>query len=151
MKLICTVCFILKEDQILLGLKKRGFGAGRWNGFGGKVQPNETIEQAAFRETLEESGLRVSNLHQLATLFFDFNYQDKRIETHVFVTHDFSGHLQEGEEMRPRWFKVTEIPYQQMWSDDIYWFPLMLAGKNFEGRFLFDEQDQVLEHHLQEI
>lgn len=32
---------------VLLGMKKRGFGAGKWNGFGGKVQPGETIEEAA--------------------------------------------------------------------------------------------------------
>ena len=38
-------------------MKKRGFGAGRWNGFGGKVAPAETIEDAARRELLEEAGV----------------------------------------------------------------------------------------------
>ena len=37
------------KNQILLGMKKRGFGSGKWNGFGGKVEPNETIEEAAKR------------------------------------------------------------------------------------------------------
>jgi 8-oxo-dGTP pyrophosphatase MutT (NUDIX family) len=38
-------------------MKKRGFGNGKYNGFGGKVENGETIQQAAIRETIEESGL----------------------------------------------------------------------------------------------
>lgn len=44
-----TLAFIRKEDRILLGMKKRGFGVGRWNGFGGKVHSDEMILQAAKR------------------------------------------------------------------------------------------------------
>ena len=44
-----TLALIRKEERILLGMKKRGFGAGRWNGFGGKVNNDETILQAAKR------------------------------------------------------------------------------------------------------
>lgn len=47
------------KDQILLGMKKRGFGMGKWNGFGGKVEPGETIEEGALREMAEESGVCV--------------------------------------------------------------------------------------------
>lgn len=43
--------------SVLLGLKKRGFGTGKWNGFGGKVEPGETIRQAAIREMKEEAGI----------------------------------------------------------------------------------------------
>jgi len=46
---LLTLVFIIEPDRILLGMKKRGFGAGWWNGFGGKVQPDETIEEAAKR------------------------------------------------------------------------------------------------------
>ena len=35
---------------MLLGQKKRGFGEGYYNGFGGKVEPGETVAQAAARE-----------------------------------------------------------------------------------------------------
>jgi len=37
-KKILTLAFIYKGEKVLLGYKKRGFGEGRWNGFGGKVQ-----------------------------------------------------------------------------------------------------------------
>ena len=46
---VLTLVFIRDGAHILLGLKKRGFGMGRWNGFGGKVEHGETILQAAKR------------------------------------------------------------------------------------------------------
>ena len=44
-----TLVFVADASRILLGMKKRGFGVGRWNGFGGKVDPGESIEAAAKR------------------------------------------------------------------------------------------------------
>ena len=46
---LLTLLFVIESDRVLLGMKKRGFGAGRWNGFGGKVDRDETIEEAAKR------------------------------------------------------------------------------------------------------
>lgn len=46
----------MKENQILLAMKKRGFGAGKWNGAGGKINAGETIEEATTREVDEELG-----------------------------------------------------------------------------------------------
>lgn len=41
---ISTLAYITKENQVLLGLKKRGFGTGKLNGYGGKVEvENATI------------------------------------------------------------------------------------------------------------
>jgi hypothetical protein len=37
------------NDKILLGFKKRGFGLHKWNGLGGKVEPNESIAEGAKR------------------------------------------------------------------------------------------------------
>lgn len=48
-KLLTLVLVRNDVGDILLGLKKRGFGEGKWNGFGGKVEPGETIHQAAAR------------------------------------------------------------------------------------------------------
>ena len=45
-KKIQTLCLIYQHPKLLLGMKKRGFGAGRWNGFGGKLHENESIEEA---------------------------------------------------------------------------------------------------------
>lgn len=46
---VLTLAFVEKGDQVLLGMKKRGFGHGRWNGFGGKVEAGENVRDAAAR------------------------------------------------------------------------------------------------------
>ncbi|MFA6525980.1 MAG: 8-oxo-dGTP diphosphatase [Candidatus Buchananbacteria bacterium] len=134
-----------------MGMKKRGFGEGRWNGFGGKVQEGETIEEGAEREVREECGLIVRNLQKFGQLDFEFhNNRGVILEVHMYKSETFEGELQESDEMRPQWFNITKIPFADMWPDDIYWFPLFLAGKKFNGRFLFGDDDIVLEQKLTE-
>ena len=44
-----TLCFVLRGGKILLIEKKRGLGAGKVNGPGGRIEAGETGEQAAIR------------------------------------------------------------------------------------------------------
>ena len=139
MKKILTLCLIVKDNQVLLGMKKRGFGEGRWNGFGGKLEQGETVEVAARREVQEESGITVISMEEVGVLDFEFQSDPaKLMEVHVFKVTKFTGDAQETEEMKPQWFAQNKIPYVQMWSDDEQWLPLILAGKKFKGIFLFD-------------
>ena len=152
MKKQLTLCIIQKEDKVLLGMKKRGFGVGRWNGFGGKVEEGEGIEEATIREMQEECGVTVSNLQKHGVLDFSFSHTpDEILEVHIFKTDTFEGEPVETEEMKPEWFSTEEIPFDDMWPDDIYWIPMFLEGKTFEGRFHFGEGDSVLEQELREI
>lgn len=134
-----TLCVVLQDENILLGMKKKGLGTGRWNGFGGKVEINETVEQAALRELREEAGIHAIEMEKSGVLNFEFqNDPAKLLEVHVFCVKKFEGEPQESNEMKPQWFAVNAIPYEQMWSDDVYWLPLLLRGEKFEGKFLFD-------------
>lgn len=138
-KKLFTLCIIHQDGKILLGMKKIGFGAGRWNGFGGKVEPGEAIDVAAAREVQEEAGVKVLDIKKVGILEFEFENDPKVMEVHVFSATKFSGEPVESDEMRPQWFKVTEIPFDDMWSDDRFWLPLVLQGKKFTGTFLFDK------------
>lgn len=152
-----TLCFIVQGDKILLGMKKRGFGEGRWNGFGGKVAPGETIREAALREIREEVGVTPQDLEEYGVINFEFENDPKVLEVHIFKVTAFTGTPAESEEMRPQWFDLDKIPYEEMWSDDIYWIPLLLAGKKFKGRFCFDKPStaeysaKILSHELVEV
>jgi 8-oxo-dGTP diphosphatase / 2-hydroxy-dATP diphosphatase len=150
-KKILTLCIIHKNGKVLLGMKKRGFGQGRWNGFGGKIHEGETIETAAKRETLEESGVNVLSMEKMGMIEFEFKGNPKILEVHIFRAGDFSGNPVETEEMRPQWFDSDKIPFEKMWQDDKYWFPLFFAGKKFKGKFLFDSEDNILEYKLEEV
>ena len=151
MKKILTLCIIHQHPKILLGMKKRGHGVGKWNGFGGKVEKGETIEEATKREIKEEAGVEVEKINKLGVL--DFVYQDGsgNMEVHIFQTKEFTGNPIESEEMKPRWFDVNEIPYNQMWSDDKYWLPMFLNGKNFKGKFSFNEANEITDYSLLEL
>jgi 8-oxo-dGTP diphosphatase / 2-hydroxy-dATP diphosphatase len=146
---LLTLVLIVKGESILLGMKKRGFGAGRWNGFGGKVQPGESIEAAAQRETKEECGVGVTAMEEVGVHEFEFERERGTIlEVHVFRVDTFTGEPRETEEMRPQWFPIDVIPFDSMWPDDRYWVPLFLDGKKFRTRFLFGEGDTVLEQTI---
>ena len=139
MKKQLTLCIVTKDEKILLGMKKRGFGAGRWNGFGGKVEIGEEIEEAAKRELEEESGIVPDGIRKVGVIDFEFQNDSKILEVHIFHTDVFSGEPIETEEMRPQWFSKDVIPFNEMWSDDIHWLPILLKGKKFKGKFLFDK------------
>lgn len=146
MRKILTLCLVLRENQILLGMKKRGFGAGRWNGFGGKVEAGETIEVAAKRETEEECGIVITEMEKVGIHEFEFeNARGDILEVHVFRVDTWTGEPRETEEMRPQWFTTDAIPYDEMWPDDIHWVPVFLVGKKFRTKFLFGEGDKILE------
>jgi 8-oxo-dGTP diphosphatase/2-hydroxy-dATP diphosphatase len=146
-----TLCLITKEDQILLGMKKRGFGAGRWNGFGGKVQEGESIIEAAIRETQEEANILVKNLQQVGSLEFEFQGDSQILGVHVFKTTHYIGQPEEGEEMRPQWFPFSNMPYKDMWPDDVLWMPKVLSGKRIKGKFLFAPGDIIVDQQLEEF
>lgn len=143
----------MQNDKILLAMKKRGHGEGRWNGMGGKVEPGETIEQGAVREVREEVRIKITLLEKRAELIFDELHKGKReqIRVHVFVAKSWNGEPHETEEMAPRWFATADIPYNEMWADDIYWLPQILAGKFLKGTFKFDKQDTLLAHEVTEV
>jgi 8-oxo-dGTP diphosphatase/2-hydroxy-dATP diphosphatase len=151
MKKLLTLCIIYRHPKILLGMKKRGFGAGRWNGFGGKVSSGETIEDAAKREVKEEAGIDIGSMEKSGILDFEFKGNLEVLRVHIFKSDDFSGEPAESEEMKPQWFNIDEIPYDEMWPDDKYWLPLLLAGKKFKGKFVFGESDIILEQKLEEV
>ena len=122
------------QKQILLGMKKRGFGVGKWNGFGGKLEFGETIEEGARRELKEESCLIANTVTRRGFLVFKLVDINKTMRVHVFDTTDFNGEAFETEEMRPKWFLESEIPYDLMWADDRHWFKYLLEWKSFVGR-----------------
>ncbi len=150
MKKKMTLCYLQNDSQILLGLKKKGFGEGRWNGFGGKVEAGELAEQAAARELEEEAGIKALILKKRGVLDFEFKGQAELLEVHIFSASEFEGELLESDEMKPQWFDFNDIPYDKMWPDDRHWLPLFLAGKNFSGHFYFRDINTLINHTLEE-
>lgn len=153
-----TLCLFIRENQnqkeLLLAMKKRRFGVDKWNGTGGKFDPiqDKNLKETAIRETEEEIGVKIKELEKVAILNFYFPYQKEwNQEVHVFLVKDWTGEPKESEEMLPQWFKLEEIPYQQMWNDDQFWLPHILAGQKIKADFIFKEGEIVSEHKIEVV
>lgn len=107
------------------------------NGFGGKIEVGETVEEAANRELNEESNLTATSLVRRGYLVFKMQESRAIMRVHVFQCFEYSGEVRESEEMLPQWYAVDTLPMSSMWPDDAYWMPLLLNDtRTFMGRFL---------------
>ena len=141
-----NICYIFnKNKEVLLQHKSRGFGKGKWNGPGGKIEKGETPEEATIREVKEETGLIVKKLKKMGEIEFIFtdNYNSNNY-CHVFICDKYEGNPIDGGEGELKWFKKNEIPLDKMWDDDKYWLIDILNGKQVKKRFYFDKNGNVL-------
>ncbi len=143
-----TLMFVIRAGQMLLIRKKRGLGAGKINGPGGRIEPGESAVDGAIRETQEEIGVTPIDPVQMGELEFQF-VDGYSIHVWVFRSGDLQGDPIETDEAIPMWVPLERIPYDEMWEDDRIWLPRLLAGSRFHGRFVFDG-DAMLNHELVE-
>ena len=145
-----TLCFVIREGEILLIRKKRGLGAGKINGPGGRLEPGETPLACAVRETQEELGVTPTGISLAGELRFQFT-DGYALHGHVFRATGCVGTPIETDEAVPLWTSVDAVPFDEMWQDDVLWFPHLFAGRAFAGRFLFDsDTDEMLGHRMDE-
>lgn len=142
-----ALVFLVDHENVLLIHKKRGLGAGKVNAPGGRLEPGEVWEQAALRETREETGLTPARVAPAANLWFQF-VEGYSLETWVFVGHGYSGQLTACDEADPFWVPKTDLPWTSMWADDPLWLPPVLEGRGVLGRFVFDG-DTMIEAKLE--
>lgn len=144
-KVQLTLLYLLKGDEVLLAMKKRGFGTGNWNGVGGKVDVDETIDQALVRECQEEINVTPTEYQKVGYLVFNEHHESVRklMQLHIYISNEWKGDITESEEMRPKWFNLSNTPYDQMWPADKIWLREVLAGKKIVGEFTLNEDTTV--------
>jgi 8-oxo-dGTP pyrophosphatase MutT (NUDIX family) len=146
-----VVCISLSQGRILLGRKNRGFGTGKFNSFGGKVEKGEDVLTCAVRELKEEANIDCPSCQMRAVGLLDFTFEDTvaNMVVHVFAVDLDSADVNAGdvrgcEEITPQYFELDQIPYDNMFADDSSWLPLLLDGttklqKPFHGRYHYKE------------
>jgi 8-oxo-dGTP diphosphatase len=149
--IVSTLCLPVRDDppvEVLLGFKKVGFGAGKITGFGGKVEPGETVVAAALRELAEEAGLAAAenDLRPAGRLTFSFPARPAWSQVvHVFLVTSWDGMPVESDEMRPAWFQGDALPLAQMWQDASHWLPRILAGERIDVAFVFQDDNENIQ------
>ena len=89
-----VLCFIVRAGRILLIHKKRGLGAGKINGPGGRIENGETPLAAVIRETEEEIGVTPVRPEPVGELSFQFA-DGFGIHVTVFIASEYEGELRE--------------------------------------------------------
>lgn len=137
-----TLLFVLQNGYILLIHKKRGIGAGKVNGPGGRIDDGESPRAAAVREVREELRVTPVGIQEAGVLRFQFT-DGHSILCHVFTASGCDGEPVETDEATPLWMRTDAIPFDHMWEDDRIWMPLLLAGQRFSGCALFHGERMV--------
>lgn len=151
----CTLLFLRRDDEILLAMKKRGFGANLYNGVGGKIDPGETEEQALIRECQEEVNVTPTEYEKVAQHDFVMDADDPaktwHMYVHAYTATAWEGEPTESEEMAPEWFKIDAIPYEQMWQDDPLWVPQVMLGKKVVSTCYFNKDNDLFKHDVRVV
>jgi 8-oxo-dGTP diphosphatase len=144
-----TLLFLVDAGRLLLIRKRRGHGAGKINGPGGKPEPGESPLDCVLRETEEEVGVAPREIRLAAVLRF-IDTQDEDWLGYIFVGKGCVGTPRETAEASPAWYALDRLPFDEMWDDDRYWLPRVLAGECLEGEFLF-AGGRLLAHRLRAL
>ena len=57
----------------------------------------------------------------------------------------------ESEEMKPKWFEIKDLPYDQMWQADKFWHPYFFQRQKFQSYFLYDKHNKIMMHDLNKL
>lgn len=146
-----TLCFLLRStnvgEEVLLGLKKTGFGVGKVVGIGGHVESGESVQAAICREVAEEAHLDVRPEALIPAGTVDFVFPAKPewdMATTVFLCREFAGQARESDEIMPEWHPVADLPVARMWADAIHWLPAFLRGEQGHWRIVLNEDNETV-------
>ncbi|MBP2217455.1 8-oxo-dGTP diphosphatase [Arthrobacter sp. CAN_C5] len=146
-----ALCFLFRTteagNEVLLGLKKSGFGAGRIVTLGGGVEPGETAAQAAVREVAEESGVVVDvvNLTQLGRVRWRFPSQPAAdMDAEIFTAVEWSGTPEPTVEVEPAWYPVNDLPWEGMWEDAQHWLGSVIDGTPLDVLVTLNQDNETV-------
>jgi len=141
-----VLCYIKKKGHTLLlhrNKKEKDISKGKWQGVGGKIEHNESPEDAVKREALEETGLTIEPILKGIITYPQTN-NDEYLMAFVFIAKKFTGEIIECNEGDLEWIKDSEIKNLPMWEGDKSFLPLLDKKGFFSGKITYNK-DEVTE------
>ena len=132
------------------------YHSGKWNGLGGKLEADESPQEAAKREFFEESGIELPepDFRHLGVLQFP-NFKAHKSEDWVcwiFLVQVPMGFepLKRVTEGSLHWIKADQMLTLNLWPGDVLFLPLVLKNRPFFGSIWY-EGGTVLRHSVLEM
>ena len=145
-----VLLYLIRNNKILLGLKKDGFSIGKLNGVGGVIEPNESSNEAVVREAKNEIGITPTYYSKVGELEFLLWHKGEHQKNflEVYLCEEWEGEIQETSSAAPNWMPCDDLPFAQMWPTDQYWLPQIIAGEQVKGVFEYDKNNQPIKHSI---
>lgn len=146
-----ALCFLFRQShagrEVLLGMKRSGFGTGRIVALGGGIELGESAGEAAAREVSEESGVLVdvADLVELGPVRWRFPVKPVLdMDAVVFTTDRFSGEPAATDEIDPCWYPVEQVPWDGMWDDAKHWLGHVLRNQPLNVTVTLNEDNETV-------
>lgn len=155
----CVVCYFIRGDEVLLGLRKEvtnDLGLNLVSGIGGKVEPGEENVAAMVRESIEEIGevvigdqkqvvCKPTKWESRGNVNFLFPNKPKWNQTvDVYVVTEWEGDPVETRAIKPEWYPINNLPVDQMWADNAIWVPQVLAGGTVNASYMYADDNKSI-------
>ena len=136
-----VMCYIENEENQYLMLyrckKENDLNEGKWLGIGGHIEIDESPEEAIFRETLEETGLRLKSINKRGVITFINNDYEELI--HLYTSNDYEGSIIECNEGDLHWINKNDIFNLSLWEGDkLFLNKLINNDEYFEMKLHYD-------------
>ena len=128
-----SLCYIERNGRYLMlhrVKKEHDENRDKWIGIGGKFEPGESPEDCVLRETLEETGLRLTKYRYCGIITF----VSDRWETeymHLFHATGFTGTPRECDEGQLEWIEKERVLSLPQWAGDRIFLDLMQKNVPF--------------------
>ncbi|MCA9352013.1 NUDIX domain-containing protein [Patescibacteria group bacterium] len=147
-----TLIYLVRDGQILLGLKQKKVAAGKRSGYGGKQESGDvSMHHTAVRELFEETGEGISaEPHDMIPqAVIDFTLKNSEgnhfaMRVFIYLLEKFSGEPCDSDEMKDhQWFDVDSIPYDNMLVDNQLYLPKVLNKEYFTAEIVSEAGEVV--------
>lgn len=149
---LTTLGYLIKDNKTLMlhRIKKEGdIHKGKYNGLGGKFEPEESPEQCFIREVEEESGYIVKNPKLLGIITFPKFWHGEDTYVFVFSAKDFSGNIKESLEGDLHWIENDKLLNLPLNEGDYIFMPWIYENKPFfSAIFNYDENKKLLDWNV---
>jgi len=150
--ILATLGYILSHDgsQVLMihrNKRPEDTHYGKYNGLGGRIEPDEHVTGGMKREIFEEAGIHVESLNLRGTISWPgFGKDNENWFGFIYLIDKWSGEPHEGNhEGTLEWVPVSDILKLPLWDSDRLFLPMVFDGdpRPFHGVMPYKDGDMV--------